>query len=184
MIGSRQNNPVKKAAAKPNLKFSRPLRLLMYRGLAMAVASAPPPSSFSTQLNNLPALPRTNYLMRNERLGASINSGDSTYRIQAFYDDCEGTGRRYASLEHKVLVSVKTPLGRSRTDAGQFPKSENKYYSEIRDQDGQKLHGRVGKKKFFPPICSLYGFKFFHNLIYLTCLQPFVVLSRVVNAYP
>ncbi len=31
--------------------------------------------------------------------------------IQAFYDDCEGTGRRYASLQHKVLVSPKTPLG-------------------------------------------------------------------------
>ncbi len=31
--------------------------------------------------------------------------------IQAFYDDCEGTGRRYASLQHKVLVSQKTPLG-------------------------------------------------------------------------
>ena len=44
--------------------------------------------------------------------GASINSGESTYRIQAFYDDCEGTGRRYASLEHKVLVSTKTPIGR------------------------------------------------------------------------
>jgi hypothetical protein len=45
-------------------------------------------------------------------LGASINSGESTYRIQAFYDDCEGTGRRYASLEHRVIVSVKTPLGK------------------------------------------------------------------------
>jgi hypothetical protein len=43
--------------------------------------------------------------------GSSINSGDSSYKIQAFYDDCEGTGRRYASLQHKVLVSPKTPLG-------------------------------------------------------------------------
>ncbi len=43
--------------------------------------------------------------------GSSINSGDSSYKIQAFYDDCEGTGRRYASLQHKVLVSQKTPLG-------------------------------------------------------------------------
>jgi hypothetical protein len=104
------------------------------------VASAPPPNPLSACFLNLRALPRTNYLMRNERLGASINSGDSTYRIQAFYDDCEGTGRRYASLEHKVLVSVKTPLGRSRTDAGQFPKSLKIYIIH------QRFELRMGKK--------------------------------------
>jgi len=42
--------------------------------------------------------------------GARVNTGESTYKIQAFYDDCEGTGRKYASLQHKLLISERTPL--------------------------------------------------------------------------
>lgn len=42
--------------------------------------------------------------------GDRVNTGESTYKIQAFYDDCENTGRKYASLQHKVLLHKKTPL--------------------------------------------------------------------------
>jgi len=38
------------------------------------------------------------------------NRINSVYKIQAFYDDCEGSGRRYASLQHKVLVTKRSPL--------------------------------------------------------------------------
>ena len=40
-------------------------------------------------------------------VGKRVNTGESTYKIQAFYDDCEVTGRRYASLQHKVSSRQK-----------------------------------------------------------------------------
>jgi len=42
--------------------------------------------------------------------GKRINTGESTYKIQAFYDDCENTGRKYASLQQKVVLHSKNPL--------------------------------------------------------------------------
>lgn len=36
-------------------------------------------------------------------LGKRVNNGESTYIIQAFYEDCDNTGRTYASIRHKVI---------------------------------------------------------------------------------
>jgi len=42
--------------------------------------------------------------------GRRVNTGESSFRIQAFLDDCEVSGRRYASFNDRVIVSEKDPL--------------------------------------------------------------------------